>query len=206
MGRLLRRRAPALVIAMLLGLGATSSAGAAITVEQFSPQGTVKDVRQVTARFSAPMVPFGDLRHVAPPFTIDCAPKGSARWIDSRTWVYDFDGDLPAGVRCSFALRRDLRGLAGEVIGGQTRFDFSTGGPAIESSLPGDGTERIEEEQAFVLGLNGEATRESVLAHAGFEVDGVAERVGVELIEGEARDKLVAELPYWLRPEGRPSC
>ena len=53
-----------------------------------------------------------------------------------------------------------------------------------------------------MLGLNGEATRESVLAHAGFEVDGVAERVGVELIEGEARDKLVAELPYWLRPEG----
>jgi hypothetical protein len=202
MGRLLRRRVPALVTAILLGLGATSPAGAAVTVEQFSPQGTVKDVRQVTARFSAPMVPFGDLRDVAPPFTIDCAPKGSAHWVDSRTWVYDFDSNLSAGVRCSFVLRRDLRSLAGEAISGQTRFDFSTGGPAIESSLPGDGTERIEEEQAFVLGLNGEAMRESVLAHAGFEVDGVAERVGVELIEGEARDKLVAELPYWLRPEG----
>ena len=200
MVRVMRRWEP-VVVAVLLGFAAAADA-AAVSVEQFSPQGTVKDVRQVTARFSAPMVPFGDLRDVAAPFTIDCSEKGTARWVDSRTWAYDFTSDLPAGVQCTFSVREDLRSLGGEPVGGEVRFSFSTGGPAVESTLPGEGTDRIEEEQAFVLSLNGEAGRDSVRAHAGFEVQGIAERVGVELIEGEARDQLIANLPYWLRPEG----
>jgi alpha-2-macroglobulin len=31
-------------------------------INQFTPQGTVKHVRQASARFSEPMVPFGDPR------------------------------------------------------------------------------------------------------------------------------------------------
>jgi uncharacterized protein YfaS (alpha-2-macroglobulin family) len=194
------RRVP-VGIALLLGFAASAEA-VAPSVEQFSPQGTVKEVRQATARFSAPMVPFGDLRDVAAPFAIDCSETGTARWIDSRTWAYDFARDLPAGVRCTFSLREGLRDLGGAPVGGQTRFAFSTGGPAVESTLPGEGSDRIEEEQAFVISLNGEPARDSLLAHAGFEVEGIAERVGVELIEGEARDQLITNLPYWLRPEG----
>ena len=196
---LMGRSVPALGLLMMLTIGAPA---AAVTVEQFSPQGTVKDIRQVTARFSAPMVPFGDLRDIAAPFTVDCPEPGSARWVDSRTWAYDFSRDLPAGVRCAFTVRAELRSLGGEPVTGPTRFDFSTGGPAIESTLPGEGTDRIEEEQVFVLSLNGEAARDTVLAHAGFAVEGITERIGVELIEGEARDRLIANLPYWLRPEG----
>src|SRR5262245_64836241 len=90
------------------------SLATAVTVEQFSPLGTVKEVRQVTARFSAAMVPFGDLRDVAAPFTIDCPEKGTARWVDSRTWAYDFERDLPAGVSCTFTLRGGLRRQGGE--------------------------------------------------------------------------------------------
>jgi len=47
-------------------------------VQAFSPEGAVKGVRQVTARFSSQMVAFGDPR--APdPFTVDCAEKGKGR-------------------------------------------------------------------------------------------------------------------------------
>src|SRR5215468_966701 len=179
----------------------------AVTVEHFSPQGTVKEVRQVTARFSAAMVPFGDLRDVAAPFQADCQPAGTAdgataRWIDSRTWSYDFARDLPAGVRCLFTVAPGVRSLAGETVSGPSRFELSTGGPAIESSLPGEGSDRIEETQAFVLTLSGEATPASVLAHASFEISGVSERVGVQLIEGDARAQLIAGLPAWLKPDG----
>src|SRR5262245_46926416 len=104
-------------------------------VAEFSPRGTVKDVRQVTARFSAPMVPIGDPRAVVNPFTIDCAPSGKGRWVDSRTWVFDFDKDLPAGVRCTFTVRDGLAALSGEPIGGERSFDFDTGGPAVRSSV-----------------------------------------------------------------------
>ncbi|HEY0300585.1 MAG TPA: hypothetical protein VGC36_04605, partial [Rhizomicrobium sp.] len=169
MGRMLR---------VVLGLGVGGAlllavpAGAA-TVERFTPQGDVKEVRQAVATFSAAMVPFGDLRAVTPPFSVDCAVAGTGRWVDTRTWAYDFENDLPGGMRCSFALAAGLKDRAGKPITGQSRFDFTSGGPAVESSRPGDGDERIDAQQAFVLSLDGEATAESVAQHAAFEVDGL---------------------------------
>nr|MCU0604486.1 hypothetical protein [Desulfobacterales bacterium] len=74
-------------------------------VSLFSPQGEVRDVRQVRATFSEAMVPFGDPRASAAPFGVECSESGQGRWVDPRTWVYDFASDLPAGLRCSFRLR-----------------------------------------------------------------------------------------------------
>jgi len=44
-------------------------------------------------------------------------------------------------------------------------FDFSTGGPAIATSWPGEGEESIDEEQAFVVVLDGDATPASIEQH-----------------------------------------
>jgi hypothetical protein len=62
---------------LLLGIHASLQAQEPARVELFSPQGTVKQVRQVRARFSEPMVPFADPRAAAQPFVIDCAEKGT---------------------------------------------------------------------------------------------------------------------------------
>lgn len=192
------KRAAVWAAAVVLVAGATTAR--AVTVERFTPQGVVKPVRQATALFSAPMVPFGDLRAMAPPFTVECPVPGTGRWVDARTWAYDFERDLPAGLRCAFIARPDLASLAGEPLDGSGDFELSTGGPAVQSTVPGDGAERIDEQQAFVLALDGEATAESILAHAGFEVDGVADLIGVEIVDGPAREAIVAGLPYWLKP------
>src|SRR6266567_4962181 len=85
------------------------------SVEFFSPQGEVKGVRQITARFAVAMVPFGDPRELDP-FDIDCVEKGKGRWADMKNWVYDFDRDLPAGVRCSFELKPRLTSLDGNPL------------------------------------------------------------------------------------------
>src|SRR5574341_917801 len=82
---------------LLLAIAAPPAAHAA-RVASFTPQGTVKGVRQVTARFSEPMVPLGDPR-AADPFEVTCPEPGTGRWLDSRDWVYDFPRELPAGVR-----------------------------------------------------------------------------------------------------------
>ncbi len=79
-------------------------------VEFFSPQGEVKGVRQATARFATAMVPFGDPRELDP-FDVDCVEKGKGRWADSKNWVYDFDRDLPASVRCGFTLKSGVAAL-----------------------------------------------------------------------------------------------
>jgi len=160
-------------------------------IAQFTPQGTVKGVRQVTVRFSEPMVPLGDPRSVVDPFIISCPESGAARWADSVNWIYDFSRDLPAGVRCAFRLRDDLKSLVGKALTGQQEFFFSTGGPAVISHLP---YERIEEDQAFVLFLDAEPTEASVSEHVSFSVEGLPERIGINLLSGDAREAILKTL------------
>ncbi|MEX0957977.1 MAG: MG2 domain-containing protein [Burkholderiales bacterium] len=157
----------------------------AATIESFSPQGEVKGVRQVVARFSQPMVALGDPRLPAP-FEIDCGIPGSARWADTRNWVYDFARDLPAGVRCRFSLREGLTTAAGEAVRADAPFTFSTGGPAILQTLPYAGT-HIDEEQVFILGLDAPANPATIAAHAYCDAQGVTERIPVRVLRGAER-------------------
>jgi uncharacterized protein YfaS (alpha-2-macroglobulin family) len=165
-------------------------------IESFSPQGTVKKIRQVRARISEQMVALGDPRPQEDPFAIQCAEKGVGRWVDGRNWVYDFERDLPAGVRCEFSLRAGLKTLAGNEIGGQRTFSFTTGGPAVISSRPWEGATYIDENQVFILELDGAVTESSVLANTYFVVDGILERVPVRTLTGDERSSIVdAEFP-----------
>jgi uncharacterized protein YfaS (alpha-2-macroglobulin family) len=161
-------------------------------VELFSPRGDTKQVRQATARFSAPMVALGDPR-LADPFTVTCAAPGKGRWADGRNWVYDFETDLPAGLRCSFRLKAGLKALDGRVIGGTGTFAFTTGGPSIQSSYPDEGWMQVDEDQVFLLRLDAPATEDSVRKNAYCVIDGIAERVPVELLTGEARAQMLAQ-------------
>ena len=111
-------------------------------VASFSPQGTAKELRQVAARFATPMVALGDPR-LADPFIADCAAPGKGRWVDSRTWVYDFDADVPGGLRCRFTLKRGVMDLAGKTVTAARAFSFDTGGPAIVDSMPGEGSDEV---------------------------------------------------------------
>ncbi len=167
-------------------------------VLQFTPQGTVKNVRQVTVRFSEPMVPLGDPR-LADPFEIACPESGAARWADSSNWVFDFARDLPAGIQCTFRIVSGLATMAGQPLGGQQVFTFSTGGPAIRSSTPQDGHEAIEEEQAFALVLDAEPIEASLSEHVWFAVQGMPDRIGARLVTGTARDEILKA-----RFHGRP--
>ena len=157
----------------------------------FSPQGTVKQVRQVTARFSEPMVPLGDPRDTTAPFEIDCPAHGAGRWIDSRNWSYDFDHDLPAGVRCTFKLRAGLKSLAGNGFSDLRAFNFDTGGPSIVDQRPWSDSNNIDEEQAFVLILDAEPDPASILEHAGFSVEAMPQTIGATIMSGADRETLL---------------
>ncbi|HEX8614477.1 MAG TPA: MG2 domain-containing protein [Telluria sp.] len=171
------------------------AAQAQTTVEAFTPAGTVKAVRQVTARFSAPMVAFGDAR-LAEPFAIDCLEPGSGRWIDARIWSFDFARDVPPGVRCSFTLRPELRDLSAQPLAGTARFAFDTGGPSVRESAPRSG-ERVDEKQVFILALDAPARPASIAARAYCAVEGINERIGVRVLAGAERDQvLVARKGY----------
>jgi hypothetical protein len=177
-------------VAALLGSLVLAGPSAAAQVTRFSPQGTVKQVRQASAAFSEPMVAFGDPA-AADPFDVSCPVPGQGRWVDTGQWVYDFERDLPAGIRCAFRLRAGLATLGGQPLTGPRDFAFATGGPAIRSAIPREGSEWIDEEQAFVLALDAEPTDESLRHHVGFAVEGVPQRVGLRILAGEERETIL---------------
>ncbi|PTU30924.1 alpha-2-macroglobulin family protein [Stenotrophobium rhamnosiphilum] len=161
-------------------------------VETFSPQGEIKKVRQVAARFSEDVVKFGDPR-LAAPFKIDCSAAGAGRWADGRNWVYDFKQDMPAGISCQFTVLPDFKDLSGSPLTGDSTFSFNTGGPAIVRALPSDGDESIDENQIFILSLDAAATSASVGKNAWCEVDGVNERIPVRVLRDQERKKVLAQ-------------
>ncbi|MBI4684258.1 MAG: alpha-2-macroglobulin [Nitrospirae bacterium] len=163
-------------------------------VEIFSPQGEVKNARQVSVRFSEPMVPFGDPRLVKP-FDIKCHEKGYERWADSKNWIYDFDRDIPAGVICEFALKPALKTLSGKSVKEQ-QFSFSTGGPAVITSEPYQGAERIDENQVFILTLDAEAAEESVTSNVSCAIEGINERVGIRILKDKEREIILKTQRY----------
>ncbi|HOI05580.1 MAG TPA: MG2 domain-containing protein [Deltaproteobacteria bacterium] len=169
-------------------------------VDLFSPQGVVKGVRQVTARFSEPMVPFGDFR-LQDPFVVSCPVAGKGRWVDQQNWAYDFPQDLPGGIRGTFTLRKGLKTLAGRPVGGRQAFSFSTGGPAIVKRLL-PGWTRVDEHQVFVLVLDAEPTEESLLKNVHFAVEGIREKVGITILKGKDREQVLKGLQG--RPADRP--
>ena len=186
----------ALRAAWLMGalLGGATWAAAA-TVQTFSPQGEVARVRQARATFSESMVRFGDPRLPAP-FEVRCVNPtpitGTGRWVDDKTWVYDFTNDVPAGVRCDIKLKAGIRSIAGQPITDPTSFEFSTGGPAIVRTYPEAGEySTIEEEQVFVFLLNGAATPASIERNGYCEASGIGERIGLQVVTGPVRDAIL---------------
>ncbi|MBF0516147.1 MAG: alpha-2-macroglobulin [Nitrospirae bacterium] len=178
------------VLIFLFIINSAAYAGERAVVAQFSPQGAAKGVRQVTARFSQQMVSFGDPRAESP-FDIDCPAKGTARWVDTKNWAYDFDEDLPSGLICKFTLKPSVKTLSAAPIEEKKSFQFTTGGPSILSSEPPDGGTWLEEKHAFVLYLDGAPDESSIPEHVHCAVDGIKERIGVSLIQGKDKEDIL---------------
>ncbi len=165
-------------------------------VEMFSPNGLAKDIRQVNVRFSEQMVPFGDPR-LFDPFDVRCLQTGKGRWADGENWVYDFDSDLPAGIQCDFMLKPDLKSISGKPVKGQTKFSFSTGGSVITDMEPHEYEYlEIKEDQAFALYLNAKTDEASILSNVWFTVEGINQRIGIKLIKGEEKEKILKSI-HW---------
>lgn len=171
-------------------LGATHRADAARTLS-VSPQGKVTQVRQVVVKFDEAMIAFGDPAAKAPA-QIHCSggpSAGSAHWIDDKTWAFDFTQDLTPGMRCSVALNDGLKSAAGNALTGPRQFRFETGGPFVTQVMPGGG--EIEEDQIFVLRLNGPATEASTLQNIWCESNGLGNRIPVKNVDTNARAALL---------------
>ncbi len=181
--------------ALLLAGASLSNAVSAFQVSSFSPQKEVAQVRQVVVKFDEAAIRFGDAK--APdPLALSCsdadASKGTGRWNSEREWVFEFSRDLPPGVRCTAQLNQPLASVAGQPLKGTQRFQFNTGGPFVSQIWPRYGA--VDEEQLFVLQLNGAATTESLQANLWCNAEGVGERLPVKLVDNKTREALLKNL------------
>lgn len=178
------------------GLAMVAAVTAAAPVASISPSGEVAQVQQVLVRFSEAVLPLGNLQQAAP-YTLACeggTPPGSARWLNERSWAFDFNEVLAAGKRCTLTLNpafQPLGGVAGAWQGPREQ-RFSTGAPVVTSVSPWPGS-RIAEDQHFLLRLNGAVDPASVRRAAWCEMEGLLDRLPVAVVDGPARDAVLRQ-------------
>ena len=165
----------------------------AFEIVSLSPQGEVAKVSQVVVRFDESGVPLGEDKGQAP-VSVRCSDpkviKGKGRWIDDKSWVFDFEQVLPPGINCKLLITPGLKSAQGDEYKGINQFRFTTGGPFVKSVQPYDSS-RIDEDQYFALRLSGAASLSSVQANTWCIADGVGERIAVKLLNGKDRAELI---------------
>lgn len=174
-------------LALILPLAAALVAAGGDTVPQVTlatpgSSGTGDGtISRFTLRFSEDIVPLGDPRAKAPA-TNDCKTPSTGRWVDTRTWVLEFEKSLPGGVSCHVELRSDLTTARGLSVVGNSRFEIDTGGPSVRAVLAGEAYSGIEEEQIFLVATNVAADRASIGRYAYCAVDGIGEKIPVDVL------------------------
>ncbi|MES2441627.1 MAG: MG2 domain-containing protein [Pseudomonadota bacterium] len=150
-------------------------------------------IERFTVRFTQPMVALGDPR-AASPFDVKCPVEGQGRWVDQTTFVHEFTSPLPGGVTCTFSFRDKLKSLAGYAVAGQSTFTVDSGGPIARAVLPNRWGNDIEEDQVFLVAANMGVDRASVATGAYCAVDGLGEKIPVDVLPAELPGKLVSDL------------
>src|SRR3546814_17098139 len=91
----------------------------------------------------------------------------------------------PGGKRCTVSLRPDLATARGVSVVGNDRFALDTGGPSARAVLAGGTYDGIEEDQIFLVATNVAADRASVGRFAYCAVDGIGEKIPVDVLPRE---------------------
>lgn len=183
------------VLALVLApIGAiTASGDNSPQVEMATPGIGNGAIERFTARFNVAIVPLGDPRAESP-FKVECPVGGQGRWVDQQTFVHEFAGPLPGGVTCKFTLRDGLKSLSGYEVKGQHSFSVDSGGPIARAVLPSRYGSEIEEDQVFVVAANLAPDPASVAANAYCAVDGLGEKIPVDVLPADVAPKLLADL------------
>jgi hypothetical protein len=179
-------------VAVLLALlPITASADSPPTVLTATPGTDGAAIARFTLRFSEAMVPLG---RGGTPISMDCVVGGTGRWVDPATYVWEFAKPLPGGTVCTATLKDGLKTLDGDEVMGTRSFGIDGGGPYPRSVLPRGSWDGIEEDQTFFVAVNGPVDRASVAARAYCAVDGIGERIPVDLLPAETADRVLSAM------------
>jgi uncharacterized protein YfaS (alpha-2-macroglobulin family) len=185
----------AFVLPLLAAITASANTPPSLLTAQ--PVSDAGSVVRYTLRFSEPMALIGGQAEA--PIKMDCTVGGSGRWVDETTYVWEFEHPLPGGIICTASPKQGLKTLSGDALTGMRPYTIDTGGPFARAVLPGSGSDEIEEDQAFFVAANGPLDRASVAAGAYCAVDGIGERIAVDLLPADTAEKVLSKINQWDR-------
>jgi hypothetical protein len=113
---------------------------------------------------------------------MECSVSSTGRWVDQKTYVFEFAKILPGGLSCKVSLRDGLKSVRGVAVGGTSEFLIDTGGPVARAVLPEEYGDDIEEDQVFLVSTNTPATSQSVSAAGYCAVDGIGEKIPLDVM------------------------
>jgi alpha-2-macroglobulin len=179
-----------LALSPLLAIGETSPQVTFATPGSGGASGGA--INRFTMRFSEAMVPLGDPRATAPT-KVECSVGSGGRWADPQTYVIEFEKPLPGGLTCKVDLRGGLKSARGVYVGGTSSFTIDTGGPSLRAVLPGE-YDDVEEDQVFLVASNIAAAPKSIAAGGYCAVEGIGEKIALDVLGTEVAAKLLADL------------
>ncbi|MBT9494416.1 MAG: alpha-2-macroglobulin, partial [Paucibacter sp.] len=178
--------------ALLPAFNVLTLSAAFATSVSVSPSGEVAEVRQIRLGFSEAVVAAGNPSLPAPA-SLRCqsaagssSPAGSGRWSSAQEWLFDLNEALAAGSQCQLLIKADFKPL-GTALSGPREFGFSTGAAIVVQAQPWPGSQ-VEEDQHFLLKLNGDLMAAEVSQRAWCEVEGLGERLPAQLADEAGRN------------------
>jgi uncharacterized protein YfaS (alpha-2-macroglobulin family) len=161
-----------------------------VNVVTITPQGNVESAEQVQVRFSNNMIKLGDEYQSHAPVKSNCLDSGNGYWTDQKNWVYTFYTIPAPGKTCTIKTINDLKDLNGKMIP-FVSVDFKTTASQILKIVPGT-YQSIDPDQFFVVILNGEVTNDWVKKNVYVTIEGLGDKVPVNLIYGKQKDEIIA--------------
>ena len=124
----------------------TNDNGRDLKVLRYMPEGKVPLAPELSITFSQPMVAVtsqGDAAAVQP-VKLTPQPKGTWRWIGTRTLLFDPEVRFPQSTTYQVEVPAGTRSANGGVLKEGVKFTFETPAPTMVAHYPGSGPQRLD--------------------------------------------------------------
>ncbi|MCB9561597.1 MAG: Ig-like domain-containing protein [Kofleriaceae bacterium] len=166
----------------------TNDQGKKLTVLRYAPEGEVPVAPQLQVTFSQPMVAVtshDDTTAHGVPVTLTPTPKGTWRWVGSRTLLFDPDVRFPQATTYQVEIPKGTTSATGNVLDEAVRFSFETPPPTLQSYWPSGYPQKLDAPMYALFDQKIDPA--AVLSH--LEVTAAGKRYALELLDDAAITK-----------------
>jgi uncharacterized protein YfaS (alpha-2-macroglobulin family) len=170
-------------------------AGTELKVQRFAPEGEVPVAPHLAITFNQPMVAItshADSIAHGVPVTLTPEPKGTWRWIGSKTLMFDPDVRFPAATEYKVDIAQGTKSASGAVLKKAVSFKFATPPPQVTQSWPTSGPQRRD--PVLFVSFDQKIDRDAVLATIAMRHHGSSTPVRLATAEEIAKDPVVKSL------------